>query len=299
LLKRTNRLHLLVLTVPAMAAVATTGLFAYALVSDGLATKVRVRSFTVLDQRTGEADCWARMSYYAGLAPARGLELPDDVALYPIIPGWNETSNGALLGAARQMEWSSGRQRLTEGWLRSRTPTQYLSVRARKSPHRLILRPADGSLAATNELGTRIKFVSVVDDAERVFCGKAITSGATVELAPCSRLDALRQLRALVTANEPATPAALAGDESSFAINQRRQQRRVFRRQFGLDYGTERLSSNLQSDAIGALVGSGGEPVLALPPRSYVAVTETGPEVVIGVPDTDEQASFHLVVGSW
>ena len=279
LLKRTNRLHLLVLTVPLMAAAATTGLFAYALVSDGLATKVRVRSFTTLDQHSGEAACWARLSFYAGLAPGRGLTLPDDVALYPIIPGWNETSNGAFLGAARQMEWTDGRQRLTEGWLRSRTPTQFLSVRARKSPHRLDVRQAfqpdtapssqagKPDVQVTNELGTRIEFVAVVDDAGRIFGGEAIADRATAELSPSSRLEALRQLRKLVIENEPATPPALADEETSFAITQRRRQRRFFRTQLGLEYGMERLGENLQSDAIAALVGSGGEPVFELPPR--------------------------------
>ena len=51
LLKRTNRLHLLILTVPLVALALTSGLFAYAMLSDGLSTTVRVRSFTTLDQR--------------------------------------------------------------------------------------------------------------------------------------------------------------------------------------------------------------------------------------------------------
>ena len=32
---------------------------------------------------------------------------------------------------------------------------------------------------------------------------------------------------------------------------------------------------------------------------SYVAVTETGPEVEFGMDGVEEQASFHVIVGQW
>ena len=64
LLKRAKRLHLMVLTVPAAALVTTLALFGYAILADGFDTRVRAQSFTTLDQRTGEAACWARLSYY-------------------------------------------------------------------------------------------------------------------------------------------------------------------------------------------------------------------------------------------
>ena len=68
-LKRAKRLHLMVLTVPLAAIVTTAGLAAYAVLADGFDTKVRLYSYTTLDQRTGDAACWARLSYYSGLAP--------------------------------------------------------------------------------------------------------------------------------------------------------------------------------------------------------------------------------------
>jgi hypothetical protein len=36
-----------------------------------------------------------------------------------------------------------------------------------------------------------------------------------------------------------------------------------------------------------------------LPARSYIAVTETGPEVTIGMDGADEEDSFHVIVGQW
>ncbi len=132
-LKRVKRLHLMVLTVPLAALVTTLALFAYAILADGFDTRVRAQSFTTLDQRTGEAACWTRLSYYSGLAPGNGLSMPADVALYPILPAWAGDLNFA---EERQVIWAPDGARLKQGWLNSRTPTQYLTVRAEDTaPH--------------------------------------------------------------------------------------------------------------------------------------------------------------------
>jgi hypothetical protein len=304
LLKRTNRLHLLVLTVPLLAAVLTVGLFGYALLSDGLGTLVRVRSVTTLDQRTGDAVCWARLSYYAGLAPSRGLVMPDDVAVYPILSGWNEGADPSRFDVARMMEWqpaaagAAGEQRLSQGWLRSRTPTQFLTVRARRSPYRLSLAPAEDRLTAKNELGTAIHYVAASDEQGNFFVGQDIGEHATQELQSATQLDVLKKLRPLVVENEPEMPAALV-EESTALVEMQRQQRRWYLNRYGMDYSTERLAGNLLSDSVTELVGIGGGPALDLPPRSYVAITETGPEVAIGVPSAKLEASFHVVLGKW
>jgi hypothetical protein len=106
-------------------------------------------------------------------------------------------------------------------------------------------------------------------------------------------------LRRLVVDNEPSVPPALADDPTDFSRLQRRQQRRMFRTRFGLDYGEGRLGNNVQSAAIAALVGDLGSPDLKISPHTYVAVTDTGPEVELGIPKAEEEASFHVLVGNW
>jgi hypothetical protein len=64
LLGRIHRLYLLLVTVPAGAAVVTLGLFAYAILSDGLGVKARIRSYTLLVAAV--VLCLARS--FAGLA---------------------------------------------------------------------------------------------------------------------------------------------------------------------------------------------------------------------------------------
>jgi hypothetical protein len=297
-LKRFRRSHLLVLTVPTAALVTTAALFGYAILSDGFGTTARVHSYTTLDQRTGEAACWARLSFYSGLAPGQGLTVPSDVTIYPIIPGWNEGSADPDLGAQRDLMWESDEAKLTRGWLRSRTPTQYLTIRARKSPHFLELLPADGKIRATNKLGSPIKFVAAADENGDLFGGSNLQIDQRVMLQPVERIAAIRDFRREYLANQPEVPPELLAPGSEFALFEDRSQRRMYR-QFGVNYSEDTLSKNLAGEAVSKLAGLTTEPALNLTPRSYVAITETGPEVVIGMSGVNEQKSFHVVVGQW
>jgi hypothetical protein len=296
-LKRFRRMHLLVLTVPLAALLTTAALFAYAILADGFSTTVRAHSLTTLDQRTGEAACWSRLSYYSGMAPGEGLTLPADVAAYPIIPGWNEGNINADTGGERELLWEPTEAKLTRGWLRSRTPTQLLTVRARKSPHTLELLSANGKLRATNKLGTTIEFVLALDAEGNFFAGENLPADSRGELIPIARDQAVRRFRDLVRAHQPEAPAALSAPDSDFMLMQRRQQMRQFRRS-GFQYANERLSTNLAGQMLLDLTEQSGTNLpLDLPSNSYVAITETGPEVAIGMAGVEEDESFHVIVG--
>ena len=191
LLKRFRRLQLLVLTVPVAAGAATMALFAYAIVSDGFGTTVRVRSFTTLDQRTGEAACWARLSYYAGMAPGKGLTMPNDVAAYPILPSWSNENSWI---PDRALVWDADQAQLTRGWLTSRTPTQYLTLRARKTPSRLDVLAGGGKMQVANRLGTQIHSLLLIDEAGKFFGGEELANDSRVPLQAISRDEAVKRI---------------------------------------------------------------------------------------------------------
>lgn len=297
LLKRWRRLHLMVLTVPLAAGLVTLALFAYAIITDGFGTTVRANSYTALDQRTGESACWSRLSYYSGLAPREGLTMPVDVAMYPIVPDWNGSSIDSIVNSERDLKWVPEEARLTRGWLRSRTPTQYLTVRARTSPIRLELTPVRERLRAKNSLGTKIDFVVVVDEANKLWLGEKLDNENVGFLQAVERSDAVERFRKLVRERSPQAPDALTGLDTRTTSYQRRQWQMM--RGYSSYGGTESLETNLANASIAALAGHEGREGLALPPNSYVAVTETGPEVVFGMEGVEEEASFHVIVGQW
>jgi hypothetical protein len=294
ILKRYKRLHLLVLTVPLSAGVATTALFLYAIVADGFSTRVRVRSYTTIDQPTGEAACWARMSYYAGLAPGKGLTMPADLVMYPILPNWGNDDSGT----DREMVWDENAELLTRGWLNSRTPTQYLMVRSRKTPHRLDVTSGNGKMQVVNRLGTRIDSLLVLDDAGKFFSGQKLASESRVALESTSRDDAVKRIVDLLRDSEPELPAELSGSDRDFLGRRGRLTRRMYSR-FPRQQSEGQLNENIANRAVSDLAGMNGRPALDLPARSYVAVTATGPEVETGISYATENASFHVVVGRW
>jgi hypothetical protein len=297
-LKRWRRLHLMVLTVPLAAAAVTLSLFAYAVLTDGFGTTVRANSYTAIDQRTGESACWSRLSYYSGLAPRSGLTMPDDVAVYPIVPDWNASSIESVVNSKRDLRWVPGEGRMTRGWLRSRTPTQYLTIRARSSPMRLELQPVRDRLRAKNSLGTQIEYVVVADEANKFWSGESLADGKVEFLSPVERLDAVDRFRKIVTERSPVKPDALVDGNSRSSTYQRRRWM-AMRGRYSAYSGNESFDANLANASIATLAGTDGQEGLALPPRSYVAVTTTGPEVVFGMDGVEEEASFHVIVGQW
>jgi hypothetical protein len=117
LLRRLQRLHLLVFIVPAAALLVTLSLLGYAILGDGLGVKIRPRTLTVLDPARGEGVCWQRLSYYAGLAPSGGLSFSPETAVYPLMAQPSPYGRGE---ATRVVVWGEN-QNLTRGWLASRT----------------------------------------------------------------------------------------------------------------------------------------------------------------------------------
>ena len=117
-------------------------------------------------------------------------------------------------------------------------------------------------------------------------------------LQPIERIEAIRHFRRAFLDNQPEIPTELMAPDSDFSLLEDRRQRQMYR-QFGFQYSDDALGKNLANEALEKLAGLTNEPALNLAPRSYVAVTETGPEVVIGMSGAQEQASFHIIVGQW
>ena len=272
-LRHFRRLHLLVVTVPMSAVAITLALFVYAVFSDGLETRVRVRSVTQINQQTGQTECWARLSYYSGLAPSNGLTFSEDVAVYPYnAPGTDRRSGD------RELQWVD-EQRMTSGWLRSRTPTQYLTVRSRKSTIGIeVGQAADRRLPITNHLGTNVDLLVLRDDDNGLYWVEGVAEGGGADAVPVGPAEAVAELQRKVNACDMSIPLGVV-----VPYNQLRDKDK-----------TKGLAEGRITDIItlsNALKG--------LEPRSYVAFVPSSPEVDLGTPQANPEASLHVVFGSW
>lgn len=297
-LRRRGKLHLLVLVVPLSAAVVTLTLFGYAIAIDGLGVRVRVRSFTQIDQRRGEAACWSRIAYYAGLAPSGGVKFGDDTAVIPLDSQSPYDSQPA--GMRRGLIWSKGRQELVNGWIPSRTPVQLVTIRSRATSAGLRPLPskAGGNPAIENRLGARIEELVWADEQGQCFHAVGIEAGATAVLQPAD-LEAIGEsMRRIVQRVAPGEPPGFDRNNSTYSrrINYRWQSPL----NTSLPAATVAMSVLERGirDALASISPGGGKPG-ALPPRSYVAIVSRSPETDYGVDMVEEAGSLHVVVGRW
>jgi hypothetical protein len=287
LLRRWRRIHLLVFTIPICAGAITFALFGYALISDGLGTRVRVRSFTEIDQRSGEAACISRQSYYSGLAPGNGLSFSDNTMVVPILaPTYDRWRRYGQLNDARSIRWDE-RQNLTEGWLASRTPTQYLIVRSRATEHRLDIKSRSGSTSVKNKLGTRVLALMVCDSTGATHWGEGIDADSETGLSAIKKSEASLKLNSLFAASRPEFPR-----DMNLGYG--------YRLGFNRDYDEEFHDPEMVRSRLEQSLKTFGPAYAYKPqPRTYLAIVESSPEVELGVDGAAEEGSFHVVFGRY
>ena len=297
-LRRRGRLHLLVLVVPLSAAAVTCALFAYALAVDGLGVRVRARSYTEIDQRRGEAACWSRIAYYAGLAPSGGLKFGGDTVVIPFDSQSNRDSQPPAF--RRGLIWSQGRQELVNGWLPSRTPVQLLTVRSRATSAGLRLLPEKAGQHPTieNRLHTRIEELLWADAEGECFHGAAIEPGAMATLRPADLVATSESLRQILLRAAPGEPAGFDRLQAPFS----RSMNIRWQSQLNSSLPAATQASGLMERGIAEIfsrAAPGFSKAGSLPPRTYLAIVLRSPEVDYGVDEVEEAGSLHVIVGRW
>jgi hypothetical protein len=291
LLGKSGRYYLLLITVPLGAALMTAGLFAYALLTDGLGVKVRARSFTHIDQPSGRAAGWSRQSYYASIAPSRGLTFPEDTTVFPVIYQPNPY-RGQKSG--KRLEWDDD-QHLTDGYISSRTTMQFMVLRSTESAARLNV--SEGATPSTppgvtNELGAKIAYVLVRDSRGSYWQGENLAPDAAGSLAAVTGEAAAERLRKLYTEHPPELPRGYDPSVHNNAMS-------LFMPNYGW-YNVD-MSSSLPVMASSLLeknLASLNRPA-ELASGTYVAVTDTSAIVPYGVPRVQEEASLHVIRGRY
>lgn len=293
LLRRRGRLVLLLMTVPAGAMLVTMLLLLYAVLADGLGVRVRVRSYTEIDQRQQRCVSWSRQSYYAGVAPSRGLIFPSDAIVYPLE---SSPASNYDRGPDSMLEWTESSLQLSKGYFNSRTSTQFLVGRASATEKRLDVAPKNlqgTAPLAANQLGAEIESIVLRDAHGDYYLGGATRLGDAVRWEPVSEASARAQFTKWIDAHGPKFPEGY--DSSFFSANNFRRRRPMY---FGMSrqtYFGDMAAVSILEASLKKLTPSDQSP---LPYRAYRAIVRKSPEVPIGT-EAREEASFHVIGGRW
>lgn len=281
LLKRRRQLYLLVVTIPAIAFLTSCSLFAYAAVADGFGVKSRVRSFTLLDQRSKVAVSQSRVALYAGVAPSDGLKFSRETAVFPLWGVGQDIPNGRL-------DWTGG-QNFTSGWLRSRTPAQFLINSHRTERGRLEITPESGGVNVANGLAWKIDTLVVADESGTLYQGAGLPAGASMLLSDTEPQDVAKLLKEIFIEHPfdlYSTAAPPSRTPTPFSVMRG-----------GSDLYTDlSFSNSLLEEELKRLMNA---KTPAFPPRSYVAVLSENPGIELGIESTEPKGDFHVLLGRY
>lgn len=295
-LHQRRKLFFLLVTVPLGAGVITTTLFTYAVVNDGLGVRVRARSLTRIDQSTGSTVSWSRQSYYAGLAPSAGISFPEDAAVYPI--DHRPTGRyGQPKDLGRRVRWT-GQQRLTQGYLNSRSTSQLMVIESRESTLGIDVDEAGGSSTTprvTNRLGVDIlQLIIKSTDDRSLACGK-LPTGGSLQLHAVDSDRFPDDWNKLFAAERPQFPVG-------FDPNQVENASAIFG---NASYPWQQIDRGLPAPTTATSVLERGLRTIGnlkldeMRPRSYYAIVQQAPNASLGIAAVKEEASFHVVTGRY
>jgi hypothetical protein len=283
-LRRKRSLWLLLVTVPATALVTSILLVGYSVAAHGFSIKSRIRSLTMLDQKSHSAVTIARLAFFAGVAPARGMQFSPETAVYPVFPPSVEPG-------AFTVDWTE-KQSLTSGWLLSRTRTQFLTIGHAEQPDRVEVKPrGDGGLTIVNGLPWEFEAVLVADASGRLFSARNVLPTASEPLADASEAD-WPDFARLLGRNRPELPDNFIAPVLNPFAGRRLARFNVFGRIPDAHFDSNLMERLIQSWSRKLMAKQ-----MRLSPHSYLAVLRLNPRVDTGVGLTTEQAGYHLLLG--
>lgn len=284
-LKKAKRLYLLPLTVGIAALITTVSMLGYAIVSDGIATRVRLRSLTVLDQSSDQtiAASHCRHSYVAAFAPSGGLVFPGTTSTYPIHPFGSYNRRYSEKQGAR-----TGRKSLTAGYLRPRSTSQLLTTDVVETEHQVaVTQAADGNISSiVNQLGVTAKHAWFCDGGGRLHQGSETLADQPFATTTIDKETATKLFNKLLGEHRPARPKGMDQpvNRSFWDFGQR------------VNYGGgPSYGSSIMEREISALRRFFSAPK----PNTFLVISTDAPPFIAQGVEAIEEAGFHAIRGNW
>ncbi|MBC7819439.1 MAG: hypothetical protein IAG10_21345 [Planctomycetaceae bacterium] len=295
-LARRKQLHLLLLTIPALAFVTSLLLFGYTVVAHGFSVKARCRSLTFIDQPAKSAVTFNRLSLYAGQAPSAGMQFSRDTAVYPIWPESGEFESG-------QLDWTNT-QMLTSGFLRSRTRTQFLTVGHRTERGRLeVTASGPDKLTVANGYEWGFAPLVVANDQGQLFVGKNVATGDSIDLQLATE-EELHEISSALQRHPLELPVGLTNGNPSgpfFGPSPRSMRSMAYwgRGNASWHHHESQMEQAWLRLRMGSVVPGTVTPQSSREPRTFFGLATQTPNIELGVPKATEVNSVHLVMGRW
>src|SRR5262245_7947412 len=172
-------------TAPAIAAVASLGVFGYAMLAEGLQASARAEVMTILDESARRATTIGLTAFYAPLTPGDGLRFSYDTEVTPQLAwrtGYYVVGRSAGIGrVSRTIDWTED-QHLASGWITARVPAHFVVRKSETRRERLDVRREGSEITVVNGLGADIKKLWWAERDGRVYSAENVQAGAGAPL---------------------------------------------------------------------------------------------------------------------
>ncbi len=277
-LRRRDRLYLLYFAAPALAFVVTASLFAYAIGSDGLSTKIRSRQITWLDQTGGLAVRQSRHTYYAVMGQSDGIAFDSETLICPVsyvpIMSYNYRRRADRQGSIAIDEDG---QAMTGGFLPPRNQVQYITTTPSHTEQKMVFQFSSGDTSSNgsvkNDSQYAIKRIVARDVDGRYWIGADLQRESSVKLSPSDKAG----LQKIVGQDLLPSP-------SQFFVPEL-QHNNYYGRTNRAGIQANLLEQRLKRWCLGSM-----------PKNSFVATAELD-ESVLGVSNAKVLDSVHLIMG--
>lgn len=270
--RRRGRLYLLYFVAPLMALIITISLFVFALMRDGVQTKLRSRQITWVDAKSGNHVRQARQTYYSVIGSDRGIRTSDQVALYPVrySPTFDYRYYGGRDDRIEGQVVQAEEERVHRGsFYPSRSQVQYLSMDVVEDQSGIEFSAADTTV--TNEMKDPLQLLIVRDQQGKYWITRDLEPGGEQKMTSAGQTDVQN----------------LLGPEVRPPLGEVPMLRRSYYRTAGM------MTAGIQVSLLETWMD---EWALAMPVGSFVALAEIDQER-LGVEDATVLDSVHVIMG--
>ncbi len=177
-LTRTNRRIWMLWTTPAISLATCVAVFGFMIVSEGWEGRLRIETFTILDEASHHATTVGWTGVYTPLTPADGLHFSRDTEVIPqrVFEDSNDQSRSCTL------DWTQD-QHFASGWVEARVPAIFRVRKCELRRERVALqRDTDGSWIMKNYLPVDVRRFSYIDEKGQLYRAENVAAGAPAKL---------------------------------------------------------------------------------------------------------------------
>ena len=288
-LRRKNKLGLLLVTTPIIALITSLLLIAWTTVANGTDTQVRLRSISFLDQTSQSMVSQTRMAVFSGATRRDGLQFEPQTMVTPLWPDSDSFQGGTI-------DWTDS-QVMKDGFLKANNRTQFYLTTPRTERGRLLFDQDGSEMEVRNGLEWNIEYLLVRNKDGKYFFGQNLEAGRDMQLAPATE-EHFESIRERVSQQELKSPVRRRKTRNDYNYYYYTEEE---------DYGGQintnlfegNFLSRMANDLSSIPTKTRSNKVIdnGIPESNYLAILSEPPSLDLGIDDISITEQLHVLMG--